>query len=104
MSQALAQDRDFDQVVSEFRRANALIRPTPITARVWVSLYQEIEKVRRQACTGAYWQVPYCLVHAVFVRQALAHPIHRMQNNMILMLCFFVLNIKYLNVYFSACD
>lgn len=33
-------------VVAEYRRANALIRPTPATARVWVSLYQEIEKVR----------------------------------------------------------
>lgn len=43
--QALAQEGDLNQVVAEFKRANALIRPTPITARVWVSLYQEIEKV-----------------------------------------------------------
>lgn len=36
------------QVVREYKRANMLIRPTPTTARVWVSLYAEIEKVKRQ--------------------------------------------------------
>lgn len=33
------------QVVREYKRANMLIRPTATSARVWVSLYAEIEKV-----------------------------------------------------------
>jgi len=36
-------------VVSEYRKANAVIRPTPATARIWVSLHREIEKVRDRA-------------------------------------------------------
>jgi hypothetical protein len=34
------------QVVNEYRKTTALIKPSAKTARVWVSLYQEIEKVR----------------------------------------------------------
>ncbi|GLC70774.1 hypothetical protein PLESTF_001031900 [Pleodorina starrii] len=40
----LAGRGELEQVVREYKRANMLIRPTPTTARVWVSLYAEIEK------------------------------------------------------------
>ncbi|PNH08526.1 Exocyst complex component 2 [Tetrabaena socialis] len=40
----LAGRGELEQVVREYKRANTLIRPTPTTARVWVSLYAEIEK------------------------------------------------------------
>ncbi|GIL79740.1 hypothetical protein Vretimale_12383 [Volvox reticuliferus] len=40
----LASIGELEQVVREYKRANMLIRPTPTTARVWVSLYAEIEK------------------------------------------------------------
>ncbi|GLI68087.1 hypothetical protein VaNZ11_012377 [Volvox africanus] len=40
----LASRGELEQVVREYKRANMLIRPTPTTARVWVSLYAEIEK------------------------------------------------------------
>lgn len=33
------------QVVRDYKRANTLIRPTPTSAKVWVDLYAEIEKV-----------------------------------------------------------
>ncbi|KAG2435729.1 hypothetical protein HXX76_006926 [Chlamydomonas incerta] len=40
----LAGRGELDQVVREYKRANMLIRPTATSARVWVSLYAEIEK------------------------------------------------------------
>ncbi|KAG2501697.1 hypothetical protein HYH03_000199 [Edaphochlamys debaryana] len=40
----LAHRGELEQVVREYKRANLLIKPTPTTARVWVSLYGEIEK------------------------------------------------------------
>ena len=33
------------QIVREYHRANSLIKPSASTPRVWISLYQEIEKV-----------------------------------------------------------
>ena len=35
------------QVIAEYKKAVALIRPGPHTAKVWVSLYKEINKVRQ---------------------------------------------------------
>ncbi|GFR48883.1 hypothetical protein Agub_g10826, partial [Astrephomene gubernaculifera] len=40
----LASRGELEQVVREYRRVNMLIRPTATTARVWISLYAEIEK------------------------------------------------------------
>ncbi|GAX79929.1 hypothetical protein CEUSTIGMA_g7369.t1 [Chlamydomonas eustigma] len=40
----LAQEGDLQQIVREYRKANSLIKPSASTARVWITLYQEIEK------------------------------------------------------------
>ena len=38
------------QIVREYHRANSLIKPSASTPRVWISLYQEIEKVGAPRC------------------------------------------------------
>jgi hypothetical protein len=45
-TQALALRGELDQVVSEYRRANQLLRPNAASAHVWLTLHQEVEKVR----------------------------------------------------------
>eukprot|EP00798_Chlamydomonas_sp_ICE-L_P009141 gene9141-16264_t len=41
---ALAAEGELDQIVQSYHRANALIKPSSGSPRVWVSLYQEIER------------------------------------------------------------
>ncbi|KAI8462855.1 MAG: exocyst complex component Sec5-domain-containing protein [Monoraphidium minutum] len=49
---ALAVARDYEQVCAEYKKANALIRPSSNnTAKVWARLHTEIEK-----CVGEVWQ------------------------------------------------
>ncbi|KAL6763010.1 exocyst complex component Sec5-domain-containing protein, partial [Haematococcus lacustris] len=42
--QALAAEGNLTQVVAEYKRANALLRPSCSASRVWSTLYQEVEQ------------------------------------------------------------
>jgi hypothetical protein len=54
------------QVIAEYKKAVGLIRPGPHTAKVWVSLFQEIDKVGagreggvgRSSFQGSFWVLP----------------------------------------------
>lgn len=43
------------QVVAEYMRANALLKPSAASTHVWGTLYQEIEKVLNQGSMLGAW-------------------------------------------------